>query len=118
MPDVEFKQYLKSLKAEYEDEQQDYTSKQLMLLAENKYKSWKQSCEWGKLSDEEAGKMALNAKIEVLKHKVMKKPEGKLKKEEKKQQNKGKKDDKKKQEKKKVDFCWQDPRTNQTKRMV
>ena len=92
--------------------------KQLMLLAENKYKSLTQSGEWGKLSDEEAEIVALNAKIKVLKHKGMKKPEGKLKKEEKKQQDNGKKDDKKKQEKKKVDFCWQKPRTNQTKRTV
>ena len=92
--------------------------KQLMLLAENKYKSLTQSGEWGKLSDEEAEIVALNAKIKVLKHKGMKKPEGKLKMEEKKQQDNGKKDDKKKQEKKKVDFCWQKPRTNQTKRTV
>ena len=75
-----------------------------MLLAENKYKSLKQSGEWGKLLDEEAEIVALNAKIEVLKHKGTKKPEGKLKKEEQKQQDKGKQDDKRKQEKRKVDF--------------
>ena len=61
--------------------------------------------------------MALNAKIEVLKHKGTKKPEGKTKKEAKKQQDKNKKE-KKKTEKKKADFCWQNPRANQTKRTV
>ena len=92
---------------EYKDEQQDYTVVQLMLLAENKYKSLKQSGEWGKVLDEEAEIVALNTKIKVLKHKGTKKPERKLKKEEKKQQDEGKKDNEKKQEKKKEDFCWQ-----------
>ena len=85
-----------------------------MLLAENKYKSWKQSGKWGKLSDEEAEIVTLYAKIEVLKHKGTKKPEGKFKKEENKQQDKGKKVYIKKQEKKKVDFHSQKPRSNQT----
>ena len=58
----------------------------------------------GKLSDEESEIVALNAKIEVLKHKGTKKAEGKPKKEEKKQHDKGKMDDNKKQEKKKQTF--------------
>ena len=65
----------------------------------------------------EAEIVALNAKIDILKQKRTKKPEGKSRKEEKKQQDKNKKD-KKKPEKKKVDFCWQKPRANQMKRMV
>ena len=89
-----------------------------MLLAENKYKNLKQSGKWGNLSDEEMEIVALNAKIEVLKHKGTKKLEGKPKKEEKKQQDEGKKDNKRKQEKKKADFHWQKPRPNQTKRTV
>ena len=47
----------------------------------------------------------------------MKKPEGKGMKEEKKQQNKNKKE-MKKTEKKKMDFRWQKPRANQTKKTV
>ena len=88
-----------------------------MLLAENKYKNLKQSGEWGNLSDAEAEIVALNAKIDVLKQKSTKKPEGKTKKEENKQQDNTKKE-KKKTEKKKPDFRWQKPGTNQTKRMV
>ena len=88
-----------------------------MLLAENKYKNLKQAGEWGNLSEAEAEIVALNAKIEVLKHKGMKKPEGKAKKEEKKQQDENKKE-KKKTEKKKADFCWQKPRANHVKRTV
>ena len=88
-----------------------------MLLAENKYKNLKQAGEWGNLSKAEAEIVALNAKIEVLKHKGMKKPEGKSRKEEKKQQDENK-TEKKKTEKKKADFRWQKPRANQTKRMV
>ena len=41
-PDAEFKCYIKTLKAEYEDERQDYSAEQLMLLAKNKYKNLKQ----------------------------------------------------------------------------
>ena len=44
-PDAEFKCYIKTLKAKYEDECQDYSAKQLMLLAENKYKNLKQAAE-------------------------------------------------------------------------
>ena len=88
-----------------------------MLLAENKYKNLKQAGEWGNLSEAEAKIVALNAKIEVLKHKGTKKPEGKSRKEEKKQQDENKKE-KKKTEKKKVDFHWQKPRANQMKRPV
>ena len=88
-----------------------------MLLAENKYKNLKQVGEWGNLSKAEAEIVALNPKIEVLKHKGMKKPEGKSRKEEKKWQDKNKKE-KKKPEKKKTDFHWQKPRANQMKRMV
>ena len=73
--------------------------------------------EWGNLSKAEAEIVALNAKIEVLKNKGTKKPEGKPKKEEKKQQDDNKKE-KKKTEKKKADFHWQNPRANQTKRTV
>ena len=62
-PDAEFKRYIKTLKAEYEDECQDYSAEQLMLLAENKYKNLKQAGEWGNLSDAEAEIVALNAKI-------------------------------------------------------
>ena len=111
-PDAEFKRYIKTLKAEYEDERQDYSAEQLMLLAENKYKNLKQAGEWGNLSDAEAEIVALNAKIEVLKQKGTKKPEVKAKKEDK-QDNK-----KKKTEKKETDFRWQKPRANQTKRTV
>ena len=46
-PDAEFKCYIKTLKAEYEDKQQDYSAQQLMLLAENKYQNLKQAGEWG-----------------------------------------------------------------------
>ena len=60
--------YVKILKSEYEDECQDYTAEQLMLLAENKYKRLKQSGKWGKLTEEEAETVALNAKLEVLKN--------------------------------------------------
>ena len=93
-PDAEFKCYIKTLKAVYEDEQQDYSAEQLMLLAENKYKNLKQAGEWGNLSEAEAEIVALNAKIKVLKHKGMKKPEGKAEKEEKKQQDENKKEKK------------------------
>ena len=58
-----------------------------MLLAENKYKNLKQGGEWGDLSDAEAEIVALNAKIDILKQKGTKKPEGKARKEEKKQQD-------------------------------
>ena len=44
-----------------------------MLLAENKYKNLKQSGEWGKLTEEEAKIVALNAKLDILKHKSPKK---------------------------------------------
>ena len=74
-----------------------------MLLAENKYKNLKQAGEWGNLSEAEVEIVALNAKIEALKHKGMKKPEGKFRKEDKKQQDKNKKG-KKKTEKKNADF--------------
>ena len=73
-----------------------------MLLAENKYKNLKQSGKLGKLFDEEEKIVALNTKIKVLKHKGMKKPEGKHKKEE--TQDKSKKNDKRKQEKRKRNF--------------
>ena len=116
-PDVEFIHYIKTLKVEYEDECRDYSAEQLMLLAENKYKNLKQSGEWGNLSKAEAEIVALNAKIDVLKQKGTKKPEGKSKKEENKPQDENKKE-KKKNEKKKTDFHWQKPRTNQTKRTV
>ena len=46
-PESEFKRYIKTLKAEYEDKRQDYSAEQLMLLTENKYKNLKQSGEWG-----------------------------------------------------------------------
>ena len=39
-----------------------------MWLAENKYKSLKQSGEWGKLTDEEVEIVALDAKIDILKN--------------------------------------------------
>ena len=116
-PDAEFKRYIKTLKAEYEDERQDYPAEQLMLLAANKYKNLKQAGEWGNLSEAEAEILALNAKIDVLKQKGTKKPEGKSKKEENKQQDDNKKE-KKKTDQRKTDFHWQKPRTNQTKRMV
>ena len=73
--------------------------------------------EWGNLSKVEAEIVTLNAKIDILKQKGMKKPEGKSKQEEKKQQDENKKE-KKKMEKKKADFRWQKPRANQTKRTV
>ena len=114
-PDAEFKRYIKTLKAEYEDERQDYLAEQLMLLAENKYKNLKQAGEWGNLSDAEAEIVALNAKIDVLKQKGTKKPEGKAKKEDKPNENKK---EKKKTDTKKTDFHWQKPRPNQTKRTV
>ena len=114
-PDAEFKCYIKSLKAEYEDERQDYSAEQLMLLAKNKYKNLKQAGEWGNLSNAEPEIVALNAKIEVLKQKGTKKPEGKAKKEDKQNDNKK---EKKKNDTKKTDFHWQKPRTNQTKRTV
>ena len=114
-PDAEFKRYIKTLKAEYEDERQDYSAKQLMLLAENKYKNLKQAGEWGNLSEAEAEIVALNAKIDVLKQKGTKNPEGKAKKEDKHDDNKK---EKKKMEKKKTDFHWQKLRANQTKRTV
>ena len=111
-PDARFKHYIKTLKAEYEEERQDYSAEQLMLLAENEYKNLNQAGEWGNLSDAEAEIVALNAKIEVLKQKGTKKPEGKAKKEDKQDDYKK---EKKKNEKKKTDFCWQKPRTNPTK---
>ena len=114
-PDAKFKRYIKTLKAEYEDERQDYSAEQLMLLAENKYKNLKQAGEWGNLSDAEAEIVTLNAKIEVLKQKGTKKLEVKAKKEDKQDDNKK---EKKKTEKKKTDFRWQKPRANQTKRTV
>ena len=88
-----------------------------MVLAENKYKNLKQVGQWGNLSEAEAEIVTLNAKIDILKHKGTKKPEGKSRKEEKRQLDENKKE-KKKPEKKKADFCWQKPRANQTKRMV
>ena len=114
-PDAEFKCYIKTLRAEYEDERQDYSAEQLMLLAENKYMNLKQAGEWGNLSEAEAEIVALNAKIDVLKQKGIKKPEGKAKKEDQHDENKK---EKKKTDKKKTDFRWQKPRTNQTKRTV
>ena len=86
-----------------------------MLFAENKYKNLKQAGEWGNLSDAEAEIVALNAKIDVLKQKGTKKPEGKTKKEDKQNENKK---EKKKTDTKKADFRWQKPRPNQTKRTV
>ena len=114
-PDAEFKRYIKTLKAEYEDDRQDYSAEQLMLLAENKYKNSKQAGEWGNLSDAEAEIVALNAKIEVLKQKGTKRLEVIAKKEDKQDDNKK---EKKKTEKMKTDFRWQKPRANQTKRTV
>ena len=83
-----------------------------MLLAENKYKNLKQAGEWGNLSDAEAEIVAINAKIDVLKQKGTKKPEGKTKKEDKLYDYKK---EKKKSDTKKTDFRWQKPRPNQTK---
>ena len=102
------------LKAEYEDKRQDYSAEQLMLLPENKYKNMKQAGKWDNLSEAEAEIVALNANIEVLKLKGMKKPEGKAKKEENKQEDENKKEQKK-TEKKKADFHWHKPRANQMK---
>ena len=79
-----------------------------MLLAENKYKNLIQAGEWGNLSEAEAEIVALNAKIDVLKQKGTKKPEGTSKKEENKPQDKNTKE-KKKTDKKKTDFHWQKP---------
>ena len=102
---------------EYEDEQQDYSAEQLMLLAENKYKNLKQADGWGNLSEAEVEIVALNAKIDGLKQEGNKKPDRKSKKDENKKQDDNKKE-KKKTDKKKTDFRWQKPRTNQMKRMV
>ena len=48
-PDAEFKCYIKTLKAGYEDERQDYSAEQLMLLAENKQKKVETSRQMGQL---------------------------------------------------------------------
>ena len=72
---------------------------------------------WGNLSEAEAEIVAMNANIEVLKLKGMKKPEGKAKKEENQQEDENKKEQKK-TEKKKADFHWHKPRANQMKRTV
>ena len=82
-PNTEFKRYLKMRKAEYWDEHQDYTVEQLMLLAENK-KNLKQSGEWGKLTEEEAEIVALNAKLDILKYESPKKQDNKMKQDDKK----------------------------------
>ena len=108
--DAEFKCYIKTLKAEYEDERQDYSAEQQMLLAENNYNNLKQAGDWGNLSEAEAEIVALNAKIDVLKQDGTKETDGKAKKEDKHDDNK--------KEKKKTDFRWQKPRTNQTDRTV
>jgi hypothetical protein len=69
-PDKEFVLYIKDLKNQYEDGRANYTAQEVMVLAENKYKAYKQSGEWGKPSDEQAEIVALTSKINVLQKKL------------------------------------------------
>ena len=79
-----------------------------MRLAENKYKNLKEAGKWGNWSKAESEIVTLNAKIEVLKHKGVKKPEGKAKKVEKKNKTKtGRK--RRKQRKRKQTFICRNP---------
>ena len=71
----------------------------------------------GKLTEEEAEIVALNAKLDILKHKSPKKQHNKMKQDNKKSPTLAdkKKDEDKKQDKKKADFCQQKARPNQKK---
>ena len=51
--DKEFVRYIQDLKNQYEDNTTDLTSDQLMLYAENKYKSRVQAGTWAKPSKEQ-----------------------------------------------------------------
>ena len=52
--DSEFVSYVKDLRNMYNDGRADYTSEQLMVKAENKYKERVQSGAWGLPSEEQA----------------------------------------------------------------
>ena len=65
--DKEFVRYIQDLKNQYEDNTSDLTSDQLMLYAENKYKSRVQAGTWAKPSKEQEDIVALNATVAHLK---------------------------------------------------
>ncbi|KAL7561082.1 hypothetical protein ACA910_020396 [Epithemia clementina (nom. ined.)] len=65
-PDCEFVAYIKDLKNMYDDGRADYTAQSLMHLADNKYKAYIQSGEWGQPSEEQAEIVALTTKLDVL----------------------------------------------------
>ncbi|KAL7559272.1 hypothetical protein ACA910_014622 [Epithemia clementina (nom. ined.)] len=65
-PNCEFVAYIKDLKNIYDDGRADYTSQSLMHLADDKYKAYIQSGEWGQPSKEQAEIVALTTKIDVL----------------------------------------------------
>ena len=65
--DKEFVRYIQDLKNQYEDNTTDLTSDQLMLYAENKYKSRVQAGTWAKPSKEQEDIVALTATVANLK---------------------------------------------------
>ena len=65
--DKEFVRYIQDLKNQYEDNTTDLTSDQLMLYAENKYKSRVQAGIWAKPSKEQEDIVALTATVANLK---------------------------------------------------
>lgn len=69
-PDKEFVSYIKDLRNQYDDGRSDYTSEDLMVLAENKYKAIVQNEEWGQPSEEQAEIVALTSKIDVLEKQI------------------------------------------------
>ena len=61
--DKDFVDYMKYLRNMYNDGRANYTSEQLMVFAENKYKEQVQTDSWGQPSKEQAEIAALTAKL-------------------------------------------------------
>ena len=68
--DSEFVSYIKDLRNMYNDGWADYTSEQLMVKAENKYKQRVQSGAWGLSSEEQAEIVALTAKLHAVEKQI------------------------------------------------
>ncbi|KAL7573662.1 hypothetical protein ACA910_008349 [Epithemia clementina (nom. ined.)] len=77
-PDPKFIKYIDDLKDEYEDGRANYTTQEVMTLAENKFKSPIQTGEWAKPSDEQVEIVALTAQVETLKKNMVGRPKANI----------------------------------------
>ncbi|KAL7566243.1 hypothetical protein ACA910_011306 [Epithemia clementina (nom. ined.)] len=77
-PDPKFIKYMDDLKDEYKDGRANYTTQEVMTLAENKFKARIQTGEWAKPSDEQAEIVALTAQVETLKKNMASRPKASL----------------------------------------